>query len=216
MLKVKSLKLKYKFSISILTGAIIIIALVATFCFFGELNPVIAAVGGLLFSVPIRLFWQSYMMPVLKIKGVEYRIFRLKDWEYIANRIIIENNGRSAAKNCKGYIVVEEAKERVCWTVPRERPNASINKKDDERLDFCAFYKSGPTHYGPIVVGQKQKEVPRVIAPTEEGWQPAPSDCRKLDEMKECKVLITADNAEPVDALIRFNPQKREIEIIGN
>ena len=58
--------------------------------------------------------------------------------------------------------------------------------------------------------------MPRVIAPTEEGWPPAPSDCRKLDEMKECKVLITADNAEPVDALIRFNPQKREIEIIGN
>lgn len=215
ILKIVKSVIRYK--LSILSGILIIVPLGASYFYFGELNPVIAAIGGLLFSIPVRFFWQVYTGPVFTIKGVERRICHLgknREWEYVANRIIVENKGRSAAKNCKGYIVVGEGKERVCWTVPKERPNATINAKDEERLDFCAFYKSGPSHEGPMVIGKGQKEVPRIIAPTEEAWPPEPLKCRQLDEIETCKVLVTADNAEPVAANIRFNTEKGEIEIV--
>jgi hypothetical protein len=209
--------IKYKYSI--LSGIIIIVALVASYFYFGELNPVIAAVGGLLFSIPIRFFWLSYTSPILKIKErVERRIFHLgeRKWEYTVNRIIVQNTGRSAARSCKGYVVTEEGKERVCWSVPKERPNATINTNDEERLDFCAFYESGPTHHGPIVVGKEQEKVPIIIAPTEEGWPQNPSDCRRLDRLEKCKVFITADNAVPVDASIRFITEEKSIKINAN
>jgi hypothetical protein len=201
----------------ILSGSLIIVPLGASYFYFGELNPVIAVIGGLLLSIPIRFFWQVYTSPVLAIRGVELRICHLgknREWEYVANNIIVENRGRSAAKNCKGNIVVGDGKERVCWTVPKERSNATINAKDEERLYFCAFYKSGRTHDGPMVIGKGEQEVPRIIAPTEEGWQPEPLKCRQLDEIETCKVLVTADNAEPVEAQIKFNTEKGKIEIV--
>jgi len=207
---------------SILSATIIILALRVSVCIYGELKPVIAAVGGLLFSIPIRFFWESYMSPILKIKGEpELRGFSKKAWKYKANRIIVENKGRSAAKNCKGYIVFKNSKERVCWTVPKERPNATINAKDEERLDFCAFYKSGRLS---IMSAYGKYSVSKIIAPIEEGWPPIqqeeiyPWKCRPLYgiEKEEYEVLITADNAEPVKAKIRFNVEERKISIEAN
>lgn len=203
-----------KYTYSILSGALIIVALAISYFYFGELNPVIAAVGGLMFAIPIRFFWLSFTSPILKInERVERRTFHLGGWEYIANRIIVENTGKSAARNCKGYIVTETGKERVCWTVPKERPKATINAKDEERLDFCAFYENGPAHHGPVVVESERDKVPMVIAPTEEEWPQKPSECRRLDGLEKCKVLITADNAEPVDADIRVLIKDKRIEI---
>lgn len=213
---------------SILSAIIIILALRVSVCIYGELKPVIAAVGGLLFSVPIRFFWESYKSPILKIKGEpEIRDFFLKAepdnvlqlWIYKANRIIVENTGRSAAKNCKGYIILKNVKERVCWTVPKERPNATINAKDEEKLDFCAFYKSGLQTFINFGVNV---DTPMIIAPTEEGWptlqETHPGKCKRLDgiEKEECEVLVTADNTEPVKAKIRFNVEERKISIEAN
>lgn len=195
---------------SILLAVTIIGGIVTSFLLLGVLNPVIAAIGGLLFSVPIRFFWLAYTSPIITIKGTESTIINFGDmnstpqtiiWEYEVYRIIIQNKGRSAAKNCKGYIVIGEGKERVCWTVPAERPNATINARDDERIDFCAFYRNG------------EGTVPIVIAPTEEGWLSHPDDCRDLKEIKKCKVLITADNASPIEADIVINEKKMKIEI---
>jgi len=205
---------------SILLAVAIIGGLVISFLFLGELNPIIAAVGGLLFSVPIQFFWLAYTSPILAIKGAEPVIFNLGDdikgiWRYKAYRIIIQNEGRSAAKNCKGYIIVRERKERICWTVPKERPNATINAKDNERLDFCAFYKSDPSGV-PIVV-ENRVQPPRIIASTEEGWpgleETDPYKCRLLDGIKECKCLITADNADPIEVDVAINEREGEIEI---
>lgn len=209
-----------RYGISILSGIIIIVGLLSSVYILKELNPVIAAIGGLLFTIPLRFFWLSYMMPVLKIKGVETVWFNPgdhPDWRYLANRIIVENSGRSAAKNCKGYIDTGKRKERVCWMVPAERPNATINAHDEERLDFCAFYINGPTHLKLKVktIGKDEgemQEIPKIIAPTEEKWY-NPWECRVLDGIEECKVLITADNADPVEETIRFNIEKKEIEI---
>lgn len=213
----------WRYKLSIFSGIILIGSLSAATCYLGKLDPTIYAVGGLLFSIPIRLFWQSYMSPVLKIKGVEQVNFNPGDkgWTYKANRIIVENSGRSAAKNCKGYIVVEWGKERVCWTVPKERPNATINPRDNERLDFCAFHLDGPFEVREQITSISQslpsKEVsiavPAIIAPTEEDWG-YPWKCRSLNGIDGCKVLITADNTEPVEAKIIFEYREKKIVLI--
>ena len=54
--------------------------------------------------------------------------------------------------------------------------------------------------------------IPKIIAPTEEKWY-NPWECWVLDGIEECKVLITADNADPVKATIKFDIEKKEIEI---
>ncbi len=205
---------------SILLVVAIIGGLVISFLLLGELNPTIAAIGGLLFSVPIRFFWLAYTSPVLAIKGAEPVIFDMEDdtprkWRYAAYRIIIQNEGRSAAKNCKGYIIMGERKERICWTIPKERPNATINAKDNERLDFCAFYKDG--FIGGSILMEGDVQPPRIIAPTENGWpgfvKIDPYKCRKLDGIKECQCLITADNTDPIGVDIIINDREGEIEI---
>lgn len=196
-----------------LSGLIIIALWYVSVRLFGGLTPIIAAVGGLLFSIPIGLFWQTYTRPVLEITAIEPRSFNPGDdrtWEYMANRIIVANIGRSAAKNCKAYLAVGAARERVCWTVPRERPSATINTNDHERLDFCAFYVSGPETR--MYRGQNET-IPRIIAPTEDGWQ-NPWECRRLDGIQECTVLVTADNTEPVERRVGFDIGGRRIEFI--
>ncbi|GAB4415221.1 MAG: hypothetical protein OHK0032_11370 [Thermodesulfovibrionales bacterium] len=160
---------------------------------FGELPPVVAAVGGLLFSIPIKHFWRAYMKPVIEFGEKENELIREGGGpEYVCNRIIIKNTGRSAAKNCKGYIEVGNKKERVCWTQSKERPNATINANDEERLDFCAFfYRFNFSNVSPDYL-------PKVIAPpTVDGWQ-VPQACRKLEPASGYTIHITAENAEPV------------------
>lgn len=209
-----------RYKLSIFSGIILIGSLSAATYFLGKLDPTIYAVGGLLFSIPIRFFWRSYMSPILKIKGVEQVNINPGDkgWTYRANRIIVENSGRSAAKNCKGYIDSKWGRERVCWTVPKERPNATINPRDNERLDFCAFYLEGDSNIELPINSISQNlpskkvntSIPTIIAPTEEDWR-YPWECRPLNGIDDCKVLITADNAEPVEAKIRFEYREKKI-----
>ncbi len=171
---------------------------------FKDLYPAITAIGGLLLSIPLRLFWLSYIEPVLYIeKEIERRSFRPPigtTLEYICNRIIVRNIGRSAARNCKAYIVIDYGKERVCWTVPLERPNATINSQDDERLDFCAFFAGN-------VTGMGLNTPPIIIAPTENGWD----DTRDLSGLMECEVLITAENTTPVTRKVQIDLVNRKL-----
>lgn len=180
-----------------------------------RLHPILMAIGGLLFSPFVRYTWHIFMQPVLEIKReTELMILLLgdrKQWAYEVNRIMVENVGRSAAKNCKGWIVTEKSKERVCWTVPEERPNATINAKDSEGLDFCAYLKKGPKDYRRVFTAGKPEEVPTVISPTEEDWPTDPFDARNISSLTECKVLVTFSNAEPVEAEIVFKKHKVKV-----
>ena len=225
-----------------LIAAAVIISLFFLYPLFkiGEFEPVMAAVGGLLFTIPIRLFWKSYLSPVLQIKDepeirtVEIGFNPRKNYawkednhsyevkNYIVNRIIVKNVGRSAAKNCKGYIVIGNSKERVCWTVGQERPNATINQKDEERLDFCAFRNviKKESESPKKTEANKLKELavrtimggppPKLIAPTESGWPLSeglidPHESRNLHDIEQCAVLITAENAPLVKKGIKFD-----------
>ena len=140
----KILGLLVRYKDSILSGMIIVLGIYFSIRYFGTLKPEIAAVGGLLFSIPVKLFWKSYMMPVLKIKNIDMRQLLIPPikykwrWIYYAIIAIVKNNGRSAAKNCKGYIVLDRRK-RVYWEVSSDQPNAVINSRDEEILNLFAI-----------------------------------------------------------------------------
>ena len=73
------------------------------------LTPIGMAIGVLLFSIPLRLFFGgTFKQPFLEIKK-EIELAKLEfsagEWIYTVNRIIVENKGKSAAKNCKGWII---------------------------------------------------------------------------------------------------------------
>lgn len=172
---------------------------------------ILNALGGLAFSFPLTHTWTIYQMPVLRISAVEQKDFDIGfiletvsfSWTYRANRIVIENAGRSAAKNCKGWIVINGTKERVAWTVQKERPNATINASDSERLDFCAYFVSGPSPFARTRASALEP-IPARVSPTEEGWMGDPFRNRDVTELAQCKVLITCDNAGPVNAAVTF------------
>ena len=182
-----------------------------------EQTSIFIAIGVLLFSIPIRYSWHVFAQPILQIsKQVEIIsgvsvistvISSSKEyWMYDANRIIIENIGRSSAKNCKGWIITSGGKERVCWTIPIERPNATINVKDAERLDFCAYRKSGPdnsTDIPPRVCFSDENNLPTTIQTAK---------IKSLDEITECRVQITSANADPIEAIVIIQDDQIRIE----
>jgi hypothetical protein len=208
-----------KYQNSIILAVLLIGLLILTFIFLKDLNLLITTIIGLLFSVPISLFWLEYKMPVLQIKKeieeviielpyqtdpvIKYKLSLAMDGfgnappiTYKCIRIIIDNIGRNAAKKCKSYFVTPEGKERICWTVPTERPNATINVGDNERLDFCAF---------PIGI----KSYDRIIVPHEDGW----GNPWITGPLFNCKLLVTSENAEPVEASIKIDFRQETIEI---
>jgi hypothetical protein len=100
-------------------------------------------------------------------------------------------------------------------------PNATINPKDNERLDFCAFRLDG-SYEVRVPINSISPSLPlkaenltawNIIAPTEEGWG-YPWNCRPLEGIEDCKVLITADNTEPVEAKIRLEYSEKKIIIV--
>ncbi|MBI5206730.1 MAG: hypothetical protein HY934_02955 [Candidatus Firestonebacteria bacterium] len=198
---------RYKWAIVTLIFLIAILAI--SNCIYGKIDPLISAIVALLTSIPFNLFWQTYNSPVLIIeKKPECRTMNTDNgYKYECNRIIVKNIGKTAAKNCKGYIVIENNKERVCWTISKERPNAIINSKDNEKLDFCAFL---------IKKGHPDDEkLFDLIAPTENGWNmQIPQENRPIENINECCVLVTTENAEPIEAIIKFNKTNKIIEII--
>lgn len=67
------------------------------------------------------------------------------DLEYKVNRIKVENNGISAAKDCKGMIIQDGQEMNVCWNIPSERYKMTINAKSHEYLDLCGFLSDNPS-----------------------------------------------------------------------
>ena len=114
-------------------------------------------------------------------------------------RILVKNNSHIAARECKGYFVLDIQSERVCWTLPTERPNATINVNDIEKLDFCAF-------------PQGTRGDDTLILPTEDGWD----NLRRIsliEPVTNCKVRVTAENAEMVEANVVICRDEQRIEI---
>lgn len=59
--------------------------------------------------------------------------------EFIATRIKVENNGMTAAENCKAYLMIGNNAHRVAWMLPKDDFSVTINAHDSEYVDLCAI-----------------------------------------------------------------------------
>ena len=186
------------------------------------------ALGGLLFAIPLKLFWDAYYMPVLEIvlkpEDVTIKSILLETNEYICranikvSRIIIKNKGRTAAKNCKGWLSYKnsqgkDVQVRVCWTVPKERPTATINVNDMERLDFCGYRID--VCFESLVEGVRLPNMEKrllFLAPTEDSWE-KPRDFTCLLQNQRFGVVITSENTKSISAKIHLLTNEKSIQI---
>lgn len=198
----------------------------------------ITAIGGFLSAIPIMLWWYEFQKPVLKITGIIQVESGPVNYRYIVNRVNVENSGRSAAVNCKGYFVTKTGRGRVCWSIPTSRTVITINAKDKEALDYCGF--------------AEHDSIIHFIVPTEneDGWKRPRifALCVRSDDNANGKaalalqlllnnrrhdfdfakdidvnpifvedisgVLITAENAEPVEKKVRVDIQQKKIVLV--
>jgi hypothetical protein len=146
----------------------------------------------------------------------ELRDFKV---QYIVNRVIIKNKGRSAAENCKGALKINNSEEKICWSIPSERYKMTINVDSSEYLDVCAVLwgnaeeifrrlnehidtkfgdgRNGGTEAKKYVrnIYQNHNDIPIIIAPTENGWLPA-KDNRRINPGPST-IIVTAKNNRP-------------------
>jgi hypothetical protein len=104
---------------------------------------------------------------------------------YHCNVLTIRNTGMTAAEGCKADLKVGDEIYRICWTVPQERPSATINAQSEEQLDVCAVISKANSQGGNILR----------IAPTEKGWDYPPRDLGNI--FIKAKLVISAKNATP-------------------
>jgi hypothetical protein len=146
----------------------------------------------------------------------------------VVNRVPITNRGRSAAENCKGVLKIKERQEKISWSVPSEVYKMTINADSEEYLEVCAIldgdtkdiftqlnnhigskFGSGPE--GSVAkarvkaIYKKHEDIPRIISPTENGWQPV--HLNRGINPGPATILVTAKNAKPT--------LKQEITILG-
>lgn len=74
-------------------------------------------------------------------------------------------------------------------------------------MDFCAYYKKGPKD----LKSNKGVLLPEKIAPTEVGWHSYPRGAEDLSHGTKCEVLITSDNARPINAEVIFEEDKIKV-----
>jgi hypothetical protein len=84
---------------------------------------------------------------------------------------------------------------RICWTVPIERPVATINAQSQEDLDVCAVLSEDKA---------KNTNFPKRIAPVETGWVVPPRDLGNHEI--EGQLVISAKNTNPKTFKIRVLP----------
>jgi hypothetical protein len=143
----------------------------------------------------------------------ELRYFKVK---YIVNRVIIKNNGKSAAEGCKGILKMKNAEEKICWYVPSEIYKMTINVDSIEYLDVCAVLNGDVKEVyqqlnilrnlviqkmeehkqkRPSKIFMSHEDIPIIIAPTENGWLSAKSN--RSIEPGDATVIVNAKNARP-------------------
>lgn len=134
---------------------------------------------------------------------------------YLVNRLVVRNNGRTAAKNCKATLVIGNVEEKVCWSIPKERYMMTINAGDHEYVDVCAICVKDPKKIienikkqeGPLfeAIGISEKDIKRRLAPTEWGWGSLIRECRDLgDEILEASLKISSSNSKCARVKIRI------------
>jgi hypothetical protein len=163
-------------------------------------------------GILIKLWIEHYFRPILVIEGDEAIVVRAIELhtnivqdnvpiDYYANRIMVRNRGRSAAKDCKVYVDYPQGNreheintERTAWLVPYANSGytLTLNVNDREFVDLCAISDD---------VNQ-----PRVI-PLEYGYTQGRIDsCTPLPPVDmDITVRVTSSNAKPTERSVRLH-----------
>lgn len=174
------------------------------------IETLVSVIGGFVSAViagiVIKRRLNYYYRPILVIDGNETIIVREIGLDtgivhgnavvpFNANRIRVRNTGRSAAKDCKAFIVyTENDVERAAWMIPNVNNGNTItlNVGDREFVDLCAV--------------SDELNQPRVI-PLENGYQGRVDTCTRLwPEGGDTDIIvrITSSNADPTDRRARL------------
>jgi hypothetical protein len=105
----------------------------------------IGAIIGFFISFIGKVCWNKYMSPDVRIEAVDVSPFHIDDQDqnvqnvpYQSNRIRTANRGKSAAIDCKVFLVIGTRVERVGWMLPtnKEAFTNNLNVEDEEYVDL--------------------------------------------------------------------------------
>jgi len=115
---------------------------------------------------------------------------------YLANRITVKNTGKSAARDCKAYIDLEESTQRVVWLLPDKNSGFTIiiNAEDKEFVDLCAIRETNEYRIIPPEQGYVfEDEVNYVTMLTSD------------QGVVELTLRITSSNAKPIERKVKLH-----------
>jgi hypothetical protein len=168
---------------------------------------IIGLATGIASPLIVKLSWDRHVRPNLSIDTkVVVRSFHLKDNNgkkivYHSNRVIVVNNGKTSARECKAFLLSENNMERIAWLIPYKDAGYTnnLNAHDKEYVDVCA------------VSDDKSKRV----ATTERGYGEEEKDTRPLNpDTKSLKLKVSAANAASAEVEIHFLTEIRNDHVL--
>jgi hypothetical protein len=138
------------------------------------------AVGGLVADVVGKLAWAYFRRPKLRVVGAtkSRKVNRKDELEYEVYQILVENKGRTAAKNCKPEIALSGTAQYdymagsagedirqvnivtpVRWSEGENPPRITINRGETAAFDLLRW---------------EHQEGEGISFPTEQGWDSEP------------------------------------------
>ncbi len=120
--------------------------------------------------------------------------------KYTGTRIKVENNGGSAAEDCKATLITKETELRVGWMIPKQDCTVTINADDVEYLDLCAISEDGTV----------------LVFTTERGYGDYVDSGRRFNvDVIDAKLKVSAKNAKQCVKSIRiFNLRDTQDKIV--
>jgi hypothetical protein len=113
---------------------------------------------------------------------------------WTSTRIKVENNGSTAAEDCKAYLITERGEFRIAWVIAKDDRTVIINAHDAEYIDLCAIRQitsdSTTTYYR--------------IFTTERGYGSSIQECRIFEGDINAKLKVSAKNAKQCIRSVRI------------
>jgi len=109
---------------------------------------------------------------------------------YQSNHVKIINRGKTAAIDCKAFLVINTDSERVAWMLPtnKESFTNTLNVEDEEYVDLCAIEDNGTD---------------RIIL-TKRGYGGSITAPGRVPGNLNARIRITSSNANKSERVIRI------------
>jgi hypothetical protein len=116
-------------------GAATGIAIFAATVAFQRYNRPKLAVEKEYYPEPLPIDLEIYKIdnPLIPHELAEFNV------RYMINRVVVRNNGRMAAEDCKGVLMMDGIESKLSWYIPSEIYKMNINPCSLEYLNVCAI-----------------------------------------------------------------------------